>query len=489
MGQAERPPAWSYAGVEQESHDTERRSDRLLLIEGRDAIAAQIVTALTGQGERHVEWARSLAEGLPRVAQPGIAAILLNLSLPDSAGIETFDTIMAAAGRHIPILVLCSAHHERIARLAVEHGADDFLFEDHFDRYALTRAVNRMLERHEKDDALFAERERAEVTLNSIGDAVLSTDRSGNVTYLNAIAEAMTGWSRAEAAGQPLATIFNIVDATTREPSLDPLALAVRENRVVSLTPNCILVGRNGGEFPIEDSAAPIHDRRGQVIGAVIVFRDVSVARQMSTQLSHLAHYDFLTDLPNRVLLHDRLHHAISLARRHGQRIAVLFLDLDRFKQINDSLSHLVGDQLLQAIAMRLTSSVRGSDTVSRHGGDEFVVVLSELDGAEDARLSVTKLLAALSKPYQIGARELCAPVSIGVSIYPDDADAADTLISHADAAMYYAKENGRHGYQFFKPDMIVRALERQLIDSNLRVALERDEFPLPHQPNIDLTT
>ena len=461
-------------------------TDGLLLIEGDLADASKIMEALTRPGQPHIEWVKSLSEGLDRLKQNGIAGILVDLSLPDSRGIDTFHKTLAAAG-NIPILVMCATSNETIAKQAVGDGAHDFLLKDHLDSYSLTRALSGMFERGKNADALFVEKERAEVTLNSIGDAVLSTDITGNVTYLNSVAECMTGWSKADATGRPLAEVFNIIDGTTRERSENPMALAVRENKTVSLTANCILIRRDGYEAPIEDSAAPIHDRGGHITGAVIVFHDVSVARRMALQLSHLAQHDSLTDLPNRMLLNDRLQQAIAMARRHNYRIAVLFMDLDRFKHINDSLGHVVGDQLLQAVAARLEACVRESDTVGRQGGDEFVVVLSELDAAENAGISAAKLLAALTLPYHIGPHDVIVPVSIGVSIYPDDGETAEALISNADTAMYHAKENGRNNYQFFKQEMNVRASERQFIETGLRVALERNELSLHYQPKIDL--
>ncbi len=456
----------------------DKPGDGILLVESDIADATTVLMALASDDQPRVEWVKRLADGLQRLEQPGIIGIVLNLFLPDSRGIETFDRIRQAAG-HLPILVLCRADDEPIGRLAVERGADDFLLPTHLDTYSLTRAVSRMLERHTHDEALFVEKERAEVTLNSIGDAVLSTDISGNVTYLNTVAECMTGWPRAEAVGRPLVEVFNIIDGETRRRSDNPLALAIRENKTVNLTADCILIRRDGYESPIEDSTAPIHDRAGRTTGAVIVFHDVSAARQMAIQLSHQAQHDFLTDLPNRMLLNDRLQQAILLASRHEQRIAVLFLDLDRFKHINDSLGHIIGDQLLQAVATRLTRSVRRSDTVSRRGGDEFVVVLAESDKARNTEIKVARLLAALAMPYRISPHEVHVPVSIGVSIYPDDAEDADTLINNADTAMYHAKENGRNNYQFFTQDMIVDAVERQFIENSPRVALARREFSL----------
>jgi diguanylate cyclase (GGDEF)-like protein/PAS domain S-box-containing protein len=465
----------------------DNNGDVVLLIEGDPRNASAVLEALAGQGQPPVEWAQCLADGLQRVKRRGVTAIILNLFLPDSHGIETFDKTSAVAG-HIPILALC-ADEECIGWQAVERGADDFLLKHHLDRYTLTRALRSMLDRHAKEDALFAERERAQVTLNSIGDAVLSTDVSGNVTYMNTVAEAMTGWSQAEAAGRPLEEIFKIINGSTREPSENPMALAVRQNRTVNLTANCILIGRDGRESPIEDSAAPIHDRHGRTTGAVIVFHDVSAARQMSAHLSHLAQHDFLTDLPNRLLLRDRLQQAISSARRRGGQVAVLFLDLDGFKHVNDSLGHSVGDRLLQEVAARLRRSVRRSDTVGRLGGDEFVVVLPELTALENASTSAAKLVAALAVSYTIDADHLRVPVSIGISVYPDDAEDADTLLGNADTAMYHAKQDGRNTYRVFKPDMVVRAAEWQFIETALRVAVERNQFSLQYQPKFGLVT
>ena len=204
-------------------------------------------------------------------------------------------------------------------------------------------------------------------------------------------------------------------------------------------------------------------------------------------RMAHLAQHDALTDLPNRILLNDRLGQAIALARRQGKQLAVMFLDLDRFKHINDSLGHAVGDHLLQSVAKRLTAGVRSSDTVCRQGGDEFVILLADVEHAGDAALSAQKILAALTVPHRINQRELHVTVSIGISIYPQDGQDADTLIKSADTAMYHAKEGGRNNYQFFEPEMNVQAVERHTIEGGLRRALERQEFMLHYQPKINL--
>src|SRR6202049_3644956 len=378
-------------------------TNNLLLIEDDRAYAKLIRKMLTDPsvGPFQVEWVASLSSGLERLSKGGIGGILADLFLPDSQGMQTLDSLLLAAPC-VPILVLSDPNDEGIASQAVTHGAQDYLPKSLLNHYTLSRVVRNMIDRKCADEALFAERERAQVTLNSIGDAVLCTDSSGNVTYLNIVAEKMTGWSLKEASGRPLADVFQIIDGVTRQPARNPMDMAVEQNKTVGLTANCILIRRDGHESAIEDSAAPIRDRDGHGTGAVIVFHDVSAARSMSLQMSHSAQHDFLTDLPNRMLLNDRLTHAIASARRYPQKLAVLFLDLDGFKHINDSLGHAIGDKLLKAIGERLLAGVRKSDTVCRLGGDEFVVVLSSIEHAEVAALSATKIIAAAIAPYSI---------------------------------------------------------------------------------------
>jgi diguanylate cyclase (GGDEF)-like protein/PAS domain S-box-containing protein len=425
----------------------------LILADAAEAKAVRGSLATSHGGPFTVECVSRCAGAIERLGDrrgEEIAAIVVDLFLPDSQGIETFNTLFRVAS-HIPMLVLSHLRDEDVARLAVQHGAQDYLLAERLDHASLSRALNNMLERSAYVAASFLERERAQVTLNSIGDAVISTDIAGNVTYLNLVAESMTGWSPQEACGRPLQEVLRIIDGDSREPALNPLAMAILHNKTVGLSANCVLIRRDGYESAIEDTAAPIHDRRGQVTGAVIVFHDVSVARAMSLKMSYLAQHDFLTELPNRMLLNDRLTQAIVAARRHRTSLAVLFVDVDHFKHINDSLGHTIGDQLLKSIARRLVACVRTSDTVSRHGGDEFVVLLSEVGRAEDAALSADKVLAALSAPHRIAHQDLRVTVSAGISVYPDDGTDAETLLKNADTALFHAKAHGRGNHQFFQ--------------------------------------
>ena len=429
---------------------------RGLLLIDNNPVHAEVLqeTVLNAKdGPFQVEWVRSLSLGMERLSKKGIWAIFANLSLPDSQGLDTLDKLLQVAPS-IPILVLSGVEDDDIAMGALRHGAKDYLLEGHIDRYSFTRAIRNMAERRTVEEAFFLENERAQVTLNSIGDAVLSTDTLGNVTYLNAVAERMTGWTCGEALGNPLAEVFQIIDGSTRKTSPNPAEIAIQGNKTIGLAANCILIRRNGNEFSIEDSAAPIHDRSGAITGAVIVFHDVIMSWAWTLSMVHLAHYDILTDLPNRILVIDRVNQAIARARRNDTRVAVMYLDLDGFKQINDSRGHAIGDKLLQSIATRLVSCVRNCDTVSRQGGDEFVVLLSEIKHAAEAGIIARKILTALAASHRIDQYDLSVTASIGLSIFPGDGWDAEILIKHADNAMYQAKAKGRNNFQFFQKVM-----------------------------------
>ena len=340
--------------------------------------------------------------------------------------------------------------------------------------------------------AMMLENAAANVTLDSIEEGVLRTDLLGNITYLNRIAEELTGWRRNEAQGRPVTDVLRFVDGLTGAAIDDAVGIVSKEAKTVKPTANCkncTLVRRDGIEFGIESKVTLIRDQDGNITGAVVAFHDVSEARAKSLEMSHSAQHDVLTDLPNRVLFNDRLTQAITLAERQGKQLAVMFVDLDHFKKINDSLGHDVGDQLLQSVAGRLTACIRRSDTVSRLGGDEFVVLLSQVEHAEDAAFSARKILRALRTSHIIDNKHLDINVSIGVSTYPSDGQDAEGLINRADNAMYEAKQHGRNNYQFFRREMHARLAERQSLEADLRCALGRNEFLLHYQPKINLQT
>ena len=432
--------------------------------------------------------AASLAEAETALTARGVDIILLDLGLPDAQGVDAVRRARALAP-HTPVVVLTGLDDNVLAGQALQDGAQDYLIKGQFDTRGLLRSIRYAVERKAMEEALFEQRERAQVTLNCIGDAVASSDSLGNITFLNRGAEEMTGWPMSEALGRPMEEVLDIQDADSHAPVANPMQRAILLNQSGQLRLNCVLVRRDGFETHVEDSVAPIHDRDGLTTGAVIVLRDVGPAREMARLMAHSAQHDFLTGLPNRMLLNDRVEHAVSIAPRHAKKVAVLFLDLDGFKHINDSLGHPIGDKLLQSVGRRLVDCVRGSDTVSRQGGDEFVVLLSEIEHAEDAALTARRMLDSIAEAHMIDQHELHVTTSIGVSIFPDDGADAETLIKNADTAMYQAKDAGRQGFQFFRPVMNVRAVERQSIEEGLRRALDRREFALHYQPMVDIKT
>ena len=304
------------------------------------------------------------------------------------------------------------------------------------------RAEPSETKRQVQTDELFEAKEHAQSLLNSIGDAVISVDPIGAVTYLNPIAEKMTGWSREDATGRALQEVLIITDDHGRKAAVDPIQSA-RTLHDDSTAASGILIRRDGSRLEIEHSSAPIRNEGGELIGAVMVFHDVSLARALTQKFAYAAHHDALTGLPNRLLLESRLTHTIALAQRHNCGAAVLFLDLNGFKFVNDTLGHAVGDRLLQSVAGALQGCVRSTDTVSRFGGDEFVVLLSEISRPVDAAEVAEKILGVLGAPHLVDQHSLRITASIGIALYPDDGTDPQTLLRNADEAMFHAKRAG----------------------------------------------
>ena len=329
--------------------------------------------------------------------------------------------------------------------------------------------------------------------LEAAPDGMVVVNEEGEIVLLNAQAEKHFGYRSDELLGQE---VTNIIPEGFAERLIADGTRTASEALAQQIGTGIELNGRrkDGSEFPIEIMLSPLESPEGILVTAAI--RDITVRKdadehlaQMVKQMAHSAAHDFLTSLPNRLLLNDRIDQAIALAKRHKHLVAVLFLDLDGFKHINDSLGHSAGDKLLQSVAGRLSDCVRAPDTVSRQGGDEFVVLLPEVKLAEDIAIAARRMLRAVEKAHFIDDRELHVTVSIGVSLYPDDGLDAETLIKNADTAMYQAKEDAGQSCRFFRPEMNVRAVERQSIEEDLRRALQQKEFTLNFQPKVNLST
>jgi diguanylate cyclase (GGDEF)-like protein len=460
----------------------------VLLIHCNPADVRLISKALIAPPHRilEVESVNKVADGLERIGKGGVRSVIMDIEV--KSGFARFEELLSVAP-HMPILILSGTETECIARQAVEQGAQDYMLKNQLEEFRVGRVVRSMIELKAKEEEAIQQQQRADVILSCTGDAVLISDAAGFVRHLNEPAELLTGWPCQEAIGRSTDEVFQTIDSISRQAVGDPLATAAVDKKYVPLCANCVLVQRHGFEVAIEGSAAYTRDRVGNINGSIFVFNDISAARAKSLELSHLAQHDFLTDLPNRVLLNDRITQAISFAARYSKQLAVMFVDLDGFKSINDSLGHSSGDKLLQLVAGRLVACVRRSDTVSRLGGDEFVVLLYQVEHAEDAAFISKKILSSLAEPFSVEQKQLDISASIGVSTYPGDGQDAETLIHKADTAMYAAKKLGRNNCQFFRADMQARLLERQSLEGSLRHALSRDEFTLHYQPKIDLKT
>ena len=322
--------------------------------------------------------------------------------------------------------------------------------------------------------------------LEAAPDAMVVVNPNGKIVLLNVQAEKRFGYSRDELIDQ---SVKNIIPKGFAERLIADALRSAEDAIEQQIGTGIELTGRrkDGSEFPLEIMLSPLESAEGILVTAAI--RDITTRKMAEALIVHSSEHDFLTGLPNRTLLNDRVNQAILLALRHRRKLAVLFLDLDGFKHINDSLGHPTGDKLLQSVGKRLVDCVRGSDTVSRQGGDEFVVLLSEEESAEDASVTARRMLRAVAEAHFIDQHDLHVTSSVGISVYPDDGQNAETLIKNADTAMYQAKENGRQTYQFFEPAMNLRAVERQSIEESLRRALERHEFVVHYQPKINLKT
>ncbi|HXG44962.1 MAG TPA: EAL domain-containing protein [Gemmatimonadales bacterium] len=336
---------------------------------------------------------------------------------------------------------------------------------------------------------LFEEKERAEVTLGSIGDGVIRTDAEGLIEYLNTVAEQLLGCRLASVAGRPIDHVITLANETTREPLENPVRICLRERRMVGRSGQSLLIRPDGREFAIDDSAAPIRDHEGRVIGAVMVFHDVSRARTLARQLAHQASHDSLTGLVNRHEFERRLSRIISRAREEASTHALCYLDLDQFKVVNDTCGHVAGDELLRRLAQALQKKVRRRDTLARLGGDEFGVLLEHCPPDQATRVA-HELLAAIQefrfvwegKPFTLG-------VSIGVVTITSESENLAAVLRDADAACYAAKERGRNRVHCYEPNDAVLALRQGEMQWVTRItqALEEHRFRLYGQPIVPL--
>ncbi|MEQ1813543.1 MAG: EAL domain-containing protein [Candidatus Nitrotoga sp.] len=317
---------------------------------------------------------------------------------------------------------------------------------------------------------------------DTIHEGVIVSDAENNIEFVNPAFTQITGYTREEVSGK---NMYMLYSGLMEEPLYRFMWHSINETgRWQGEMAN---THKNGTSYVEWLSIHTLKDEQGLVSHYITIFSDISERKTAEARLVYMAKHDVLTDLPNRVLLQDRLTQAIIQAEQEKCSVAVMLMDIDRFKVVNDALGHLVGDKLLQEVANRIRETVRVVDTVSRQGGDEFVIMLPNIIQTSILDTIAPELLKAVSAPYLINGNEIEVTTSIGISLYPNHGQDSDVLLKHADAAMYYAKEVGRNNYQFFTREMRERAQEHMAIEKKLRRALERNELCLHYQPQVDL--
>jgi len=407
-------------------------------------IGAYVKQAMPGLGGglTPVVWAKTLAEGIDAVLHDTPDVVLLDLSLPDSSGLATVQA-MRAALPDTPMIVLTGFDDNALAIAALEAGAQDYLVKGHFEHDALERAVRHARVRQKLESRL----RLFEVALNSAANGIVITAPDSTIEWANRAFSRLAGYS--------------LEEALARKPS-ELVKSGKHDQLFYQRMWETILAGqiwqgeitnrrKDGTLYDEELTISPVTDANGTIQHFVAIKQDITERRAAAERVRYLAHHDVLTDLPNRALLTDRLRQALARVRRDRGMLAVMFLDLDNFKPVNDVLGHDIGDQLLKQVAIRLTDCMqRESDTVSRIGGDEFVILLAQIEDIHDCVVMAEKVLDTLSQTFRVAPHIIDISASIGIAVYPRHGEDAHVLQQNADIAMYQAKRDGRHCYRFF---------------------------------------
>jgi diguanylate cyclase (GGDEF)-like protein/PAS domain S-box-containing protein len=417
-------------------------------------------------------------------------AVLLDVYLPGMDGFEACQAIRRLpGGEHTPILMVTGGGEEELIHRAYEVDATDFIGKP-VNSTVLGYRVRYMLRAARMAAGIREIQKRLALTQRIAGLGYYEWNVVQNVWVFSEESRQILGLAGAVA--EDLAPFYRTVHPEERGAVESALEQAITGK--VTFNIEYRVVRPDGQIRHVHNKAEFAHDDQGQAVRMSGIVHDVTEGlhteaqlRDHEERLNYLAYHDFLTGLPNRVLFHDRFQHAVAKARRSLRKVAVLFLDLDQFKRINDSLGHEIGDQLLQKVAERLRCCAREEDTLARLGGDEFVLLLEEVTQCSTVGLVANKILAALSQTFAVGGFQLYSAASIGISLYPDNGESVEELMRCADIAMYRAKECGRNNLQFYTADMNAGAKELLRLESGLRQALAKDELEIYYQPQLDM--
>lgn len=460
-----------------------------------DALKAQGVTDLPQFLEQHPEFVRKLAESV-QVRDVNQATLALfgartkEKLLTSRIRVFTNESLSAFCDKLIAIAEEKTYFETEAVNQTLQGERFDLLITMRLptatEDFSRVLVVGRNITaRKRAERALIEEKERAQVTLHSIGDAVITADAAGLVQYLNPVAEMLTGWSMDEARGQPLAHVFYIMDEETREPAPDPVAHCLQKGRIVGLANNTILISRSGWEYAIQDSAAPIRDPEGRLLGAVLVFSDVTETRRLTRAMSYQATHDALTGLINRCEFERRLCRVLETVRTEDTQHAVGYLDLDQFKIINDTWGHAAGDELLRQLSRLLEDQIRKRDTLARLGGDEFGILMEHCTVQQALR--VAEVLRKTVENYCFVWEDKCFNIGVSIGLTPLN-QASQTVVEvlrAADTACYMAKEQGRNRIYIYQADDIEQARRQGEMQWAVQLprALEEGRFHLSWQP------
>jgi diguanylate cyclase (GGDEF)-like protein/PAS domain S-box-containing protein len=459
---------------------------RVLLVEDNPGDVRLLREALRDSGrEFDVAHVGRLSEGLQILEQGAFDVVLLDLSLPDSHGLETFQRLHAAAP-HLAVVVLSGTSDELVAMETVHSGAQDYLVKGQADTDILVRAMLYAIQRQRSDDALRESENRYRSIVDTANEGVAKLDSDGRLEFINPRLCEILGYEASELNRSPFQ---HVVDGEHRTAWREQLAL-MRQGAGGRSQYDLLLRHRDGSAVWALISAACQSDAYGRSLGSLLMVSDVTQRKLAEEALEHQALHDALTGLPNRTLLHDRLEHAILQAQRTQESLALLLMDLDRFKEVNDAFGHQFGDVLLSQIGPRLQTVVRRTDTVARLGGDEFAFVLpglgSPAEGQIIATQLATKIADVMSPPFVIEGQALDIGGSIGIALCPEHGTDWQTLMRRADSAMYAAKAH-HTCYELFATELDRDAAARLSLTAALRQALANGELELYYQPKVDV--